>query len=58
MLHVTKFEIKYGLLLFFSVAKKQKLLPVLKQRIFVLPEITTENGRPRKVKLVLYIDKP
>ena len=37
---------------------KNYCLPVLKQRIFVLPEIPTMNGKPRKVELVLYIDNP
>ena len=35
---------------------KNYCLPVLKRRIFVLPEIPTVNGKPRKVQLVLYID--
>ena len=37
---------------------KNYCLSALKQRIFVLPEITTENRRQRKVQLTLYIDNP
>ena len=59
MLHVTKFEIKYGLLLCFSVAKKQKLLFIcLEIKNFCFAGNTYCEWEAKKVQLVLFIDNP